>query len=145
MNLLQYEPWNILSELNTLLEPNAKRLKAGEANTDSRWAPAVDIREEAKQFIVTADLPGVDSDQIEISTENNVLTIRGTREITREKETDAWHRVERVRGEFYRRFALPDTADCEHIKAKSKQGVLEIIIPKHSSTQPRKVKVESAD
>ena len=108
------------------------------------WAPAVDIKEESDGFLVIADLPGMKKEDINIALDKNILTIQGERKLERKEEQEGYSRMERVQGQFYRRFSLPQTADEEHISAKYKQGVLEISIPKKpESTQKRiDIKVE---
>ncbi|MNC94091.1 Spore protein SP21 [compost metagenome] len=75
--------------------------------------------------------------------EQGVLTIKGERKSDKEEVHEGYTRVERVRGTFYRRFSLPDSADYEHIEAQGKNGVLEIVLPKQEKVQPRKVPVKS--
>jgi HSP20 family protein len=108
----------------------------------SEWTPAVDIQETDSQFLIQADIPGVDPKDIEVHMENGQLTIRGERESERKEEKEGYKRVERVSGSFYRRFTLPDTADAEKIAAKSKNGVLEITIPKKAAEQPRRISID---
>jgi HSP20 family protein len=74
----------------------------------SHWAPAVDIKEESTRFVLFADIPGVDPKNIEISMENGILTIKGERETMRTEDGEGYTRIERSKGSFYRRFALPD-------------------------------------
>ncbi|OJA00698.1 heat-shock protein Hsp20 [Rickettsiella grylli] len=109
----------------------------------SHWAPAVDIKEEPTCFLLFADIPGVDPKDIEISMENGILTIKGERVATHTEEKKGYTRVERSQGCFYRRFALPDTADADKITAEGKQGVLKIIIPKREKAAAKKIKVEA--
>lgn len=144
-NIVTYEPLNFVNELNTLMENIWQRSVTGDETkiATCRWIPAVDIREEPDQFILQADLPGVDVKNIDISMENNVLTVKGKREELKKEEKSNYYRVERTRGEFYRRFTLPDTADGDRINAKSKQGVLEIIIPKKQKSDVRKINIET--
>ena len=108
----------------------------------SEWAPRVDIREEDKRFVIEADIPGVDPKAIEINMDKGVLSIRGERKSERKVEDGNYTRVERSRGVFHRRFALPDSADPQGISAKGKHGVLEISIPKRPETTPRKIDIE---
>ncbi len=148
MSLLRYQPWDAFSqvrdEMNRLLQS-----QLGEQDSDnsrvvtSHWAPAVDIKEEQTRFVIYADLPGVKVEDIEITMDKGVLTVRGERKLEKEEEPSAYRRVERARGTFYRRFSLPDTADAERIQAKSRDGVLEIVIPKQEKSQPRKISVQS--
>jgi HSP20 family protein len=104
----------------------------------------VDIKEEDNRFLIRADVPGVAAEAIEITMDGGTLSLQGRRETTSEEEKDGLRRVERVSGRFYRRFALPDTADAEGIKADCKDGVLEISIPKQAKSQPRRIQITSA-
>lgn len=108
----------------------------------SEWAPRVDIREEAKRFVIEADVPGVDPKSIEINMDKGVLSIRGERKTGATAEDSKFSRVERAHGVFHRRFALPDSADAEGIRASGKFGVLEIEIPKRPETTPRKIAID---
>ncbi len=109
----------------------------------SSWTPAVDIKELENEFIISADIPGVNPKDIEIQLEDGVLSIKGERHTNSVDEKDAYKRVERSNGQFYRRFSLPESADAEKIKAKSNNGVLELTIPKTEKVKPRKITVDS--
>lgn len=148
MNMVRYEPWSLLnqlhSEIDQLFTPQRRRLGEDNANVaTSDWAPAVDIKEEADRFVIHADIPGVDPKDIDVHMENGILTIKGERQSETKEEREGYKRVERVRGSFYRRFSLPDTANAEAISAKSQHGVLELVIPKQQKLQPRRIQVES--
>lgn len=146
MNVVRYEPWTLFTSLNRDLD----RLftiqldaedKTGVATRD--WVPAIDIREEDGQFVLHADLPGVDAKDIEITMEKSVLTISGRRQSEARAEKNGYRRAERASGEFYRSFTLPDTADSQAIKAKSGNGVLEVVIPKQAAVLPRRINIET--
>lgn len=107
----------------------------------SQWQPRVDIREEARRFVIAADIPGVDPKDIEIHMDKGVLTLKGERNAETRSEDGKFTRVERTHGSFYRRFALPDTADAEQISASGKHGVLEIVIPKKAEAAPRRIAI----
>jgi len=147
MAVVRYEPWPLFnqlqSEINRLFESRAGG-GAEDSSTvvTSHWMPTVDIREDADRFVLFADIPGVDTKDIEITMENGVLTIRGERKLESEEERQGYKRMERARGTFYRRFSLPDSADPERVSARGKNGVLEVTIPKHERVQPRKIAVE---
>jgi len=119
----------------------------GEQETDSssvvtsQWVPRVDIKEEANRFVIFADLPGVDPSTIEIDMDKGVLSIKGERK-TDAAEGERWSRNERAHGVFYRRFALPDSANPDGIEASGKHGVLEISIPKRPEASPRRINVQ---
>lgn len=145
MALVRYEPWSMLNQLRQEMDRMFEsRPDADHGNiATSDWAPAVDIKEEAGQFIIKADIPGVDPKDIEVHMENGVITIKGERESENKEEREGYKRIERSRGSFYRRFGLPDTADADKISATSHHGVLEISIPKKARTEPRKITVKS--
>ena len=138
--ITRYEPYNLL---NKFLEQTFRPLTNSDTSNieTSQWMPAVDIKETKKQFVIEADLPGVDKKNVNISMENNTLTIQGSREEEKKEEDQHYYRTERVRGSFYRRFTLPDTADSEKIAAKMVKGILEITIPKKEIAQPRSIKI----
>jgi len=150
MALSRYDPLRTLSqlqsEMNRLFD---HRLEGEESATPSAavasdWSPPVDVAEDTDQYMITADVPGVDPDSIEVTLENGILTLRGERQPEQsEEELAKYKRMERVRGTFYRRFTLPDTADSEKVQARCRNGVLAISIPKQERVQPRKIEVES--
>ena len=144
MNLMYYRPWLLVnrwpSELEQIFSGNYGTSEA--AVTDrAALTPAVDIQEENDRFVVRADMPGVAGKDIEVSAEDGTLTIRGTR-LTQDRVNDAgFEHVERVAGTFLRRFALPEAAQAEEIKARYTDGVLEIAIPKQLRVEPKRITV----
>lgn len=108
----------------------------------SQWTPRVDICEEDARFLISADIPGVDPKDIEVHMDKGILSIRGERKSESKDEQGRFTRVERSHGVFYRRFALPDSADPENISAQGKHGVLEITIPKRPETTPRRIAID---
>jgi HSP20 family protein len=145
MTLVTYEPWSLVNRLHRQLDQAFNKTAAVESAASVAWVPRVDVREEAERFVVLADVPGVESKDIDITAENGVLTIRGERRVEK-KATDqnGYERVERTSGSFLRRFTLPESANTETITAKQTNGVLEISIPKHPQVQPRRITVEAA-
>lgn len=109
----------------------------------SQWIPRVDIKEEADRFVLYADIPGVDPEDIEVQMDRGMLTIKGERRIEDKLETESFSRIERRHGSFHRRFALPDSADPGGISASNHNGVLQIVIPKRPETTPRRIQVGS--
>lgn len=105
------------------------------------WSPAVDIQEKNDKYIVTADLPGIEKENIHLSLENNVLTIRGERHYEKAEKQEGFAFRERAEGRFYRRFTLPEATDESKVKAKYKKGVLEIVIPKRQNTKAKSIEV----
>lgn len=109
----------------------------------SQWVPLVDIKEEGDRFVLYADLPGVDPQDIEVQMDKGMLTIKGERQSEAIAESERFSRVERRHGSFHRRFALPDSADPDGITASGHNGVLQIVIPKRPETTPRRIQVGS--
>ncbi len=147
MSLIHYEPWNRFNtfhnEINKLFDyPLSTVRRNGKQVATGDWTPAVDIKEEDNQFVLYIDVPGVEAKDIDITTENGVLQIKGQRYAQTKEERTGYKRIERTRGSFQRSFTLPDTADTDSISARNKNGVLEIMIPKHAQVQARKITVE---
>ena len=111
---------------------------------ENEWLPAVDIKEEDGRFLVRADLPGMDSKDIDVSLKDGLLSISGKRESEVKDEKDGYRRIECAYGEFKRQFALPDTADADKVTAKYDKGVLEIVIGKSETRKPRRIAVKPA-
>lgn len=107
----------------------------------AQWAPRVDVKEEAERFVIYADLPGVDPQEIEIQMDKGILSIKGERKSESASDAERFSRIERRYGSFHRRFALPDSADPDGIVANGRNGVLEIVIPKKPETTPRRIQV----
>ena len=140
MVLARYEarnPWSQFhQELNRMMGENSNIVTAD-------WVPVVDIREDKDRFVLHADIPGVAREDIDITMEDGVLSIRGERKLEEAGEDGQYKRVERAHGTFYRRFSLPDTADPDAINARCDKGVLEVVIPKREQVKPRRIEVGS--
>jgi len=148
MTVVRYQPWNLgkatQGDLRSAFERFFGDEDADQSNVvTSQWAPRVDIKEEANRFVIQADIPGVEPKDIEIHMEKGILSIKGERKQETKQENDKFTRVERSHGLFYRRFALPDSANPDAISASGKHGVLEIVIPKKAETTPRRITINS--
>ena len=145
--LVRHDPWSLVNrlhgDLDRLLQTRTHATPDAEGDAAvTDWVPAVDIKEEAERFVIHADVPGVKADDIEITMEDGVLTLRGTRDTEAREDDNGFRRIERVRGRFFRRFTLPDTADAEAIEASFTDGVLAVVIPKLPQVQPRRITVK---
>lgn len=148
MTLMRYKPWSTFNQFQNELNKLFDRRLGSDDNSmveTSHWMPLVDIKEEANRFVLYADIPGVDPKNIEITMENGVLSIKGERTDEVKEEQEGYSRIERTKGVFYRRFALPDTADPDNITAHGKHGVLEISLPKREKAKTRKIEVVSKE
>jgi HSP20 family protein len=140
MTIVRYDPWAFVGRLQ-------RQLDQAFGDTDAAsisWIPHVDVREQAERFVVTADLPGVEGKDIEITADKGVLTVRGERRAEKKASGESYERVERASGSFLRRFTLPESVDAEAIKATHANGVLELSIPKRPQEQPRRISVQAA-
>lgn len=144
MSLLRHNPWSLFDQLQHEMNRSSGYPAKTEDNGDvvtSDWAPAVDIKEEDKQFVLIADIPGVAPKDIDIHMENGILTIKGERDTEKKTEREGFKRIEREHGVFYRRFTMPEGVNADAIDAKTDNGVLTITIPKQEQVQARKIKV----
>ncbi len=111
------------------------------------WVPAVDVVEQKDSYVLYAELPGVDASQVDISFEQNVLTLRGTKRAAIDAAKQGELRVyaaERVHGAFERSFKLPQFVDGDRISADFTNGLLTITVPKAQAAQPRKITIQNA-
>jgi HSP20 family protein len=126
-------------EMNRMFAMNASQDDVAANSSD--WVPAVDIIEDEKSYTIHADVPGVKPEEVEVEIENGVLIMKGERQETKKDEKEGYKRIERVSGNFYRRFTLPKTVNADDIKAKTQHGVLEVIIPKQAKPEPKRIQV----
>jgi HSP20 family protein len=118
--------------------------RSGEESSLTAWAPAVDIYETEHELVVKADLPEVDSKDLDIRVENNILTIRGERKFEKNVNQENYLRVERAYGSFARSFTLANTVNSDAIKADYQNGVLILTIPKKEEAKPKQIKINVA-
>jgi len=147
MAMTRYEPWSVVSQLQNEINRVFGNLNdADSSSATAEWAPAVDVLEYSDRFQLLLDVPGVEPKEVEITLDNGVLSISGTRNeektvASKGTEQAQQQRIERRMGRFYRRFILPDTVDADHVNASGRNGVLEIVIPKQPKAQPRRIAV----
>ena len=105
------------------------------------WAPACDIFETADEIVVKAELPGVKKEDVKLTIENNVLSLRGETKFEAETKKENYHRVERSYGEFCRSFTLPSGIDTKNVNAEFKDGLLRVKLPKSEEAKPKAIEV----
>ncbi len=103
--------------------------------------PAVDIFDNQKEIVVKADLPGLKKEEINVSVEDNILSIRAEKKEEKEIKKDKYYRTERFWGSFVRNLELPNNVDAQKIDANYKDGVLEIKLPKIEGEKPKQISV----
>ncbi len=142
------ESWNPFKEFQLMAEkfsPLFDEMFPFEKNKESSlsdWVPAMDIYESDDAIKISAELPGLDKKDVEITVNNNVLTIKGEKKIDKEIKKENYYRCERSYGTFVRSFTIADYVDPENIKAQFKNGVLEITIPKKEHAKPKEITIE---
>lgn len=129
----------VADQFNRLL---SERLFGGPENAG--WAPRVNVEETKDHLVLTAELPGLRPEDVEIEVENNILTLRGRKEETREeKEEPRYHVWERRYGTFQRSFSLPRTVSSDNIGATFEHGVLRVEMPKAAEAKGRKIEIRA--
>lgn len=146
MGLMKWDPFNDLLSLqermNRLFEESLGRATGGEQGaTVTSWSPAVDILEEKDEIILRAELPGIALEDVDLQIKDDVLVLRGERQFEQEAKKENYHRVERAYGAFSRSFKLPSIVDRDKIKAKLKDGILEVVLPKTRKIEPRSIPI----
>ena len=106
------------------------------------WAPAVDIRETDDEVTLFVDLPGMKKDDVDLTLENNLLTISGERKFESEETNDSYHRIERSYGSFTRSFTLNQNVQTDKVEANFKDGVLIVTLPKQEQAKPRRISIK---
>lgn len=136
------ELWNVQREINRLFDGF---LQGGAKDEDfglSLWTPAVDIAEQEDDYVVKVELPGMSKDDVKITLESNILTIRGEKKQEKDLKEENYHRIERSYGSFQRSFTLPTTVKSDKIDASYKDGILTITLPKMEEAKPKQIEVK---
>ncbi len=134
MYLTQYDPlFNLAHKLWDPVFP---------PGTEHHLTPAADVIEKNGEWVFRVDLPGIERDDIDIRVDGDHLVVSGKRHEHTEEKKDGYTYIERVDGLFERRFVLPETAHCDKVNAKTKDGVLEIHVEKQPEVKPRRIAVE---
>lgn len=146
MNLVKWDPFRELesmqARLNQLFGDRPLPMPNGDLLGD--WAPAVDIQETEKEYVVKADLPEVRKEDVKVELENGVLSVEGERKQEKEEKGKKFHKIERSYGHFVRRFALPVEVDAPKVFADFKDGVLNVHLPKSVTAKPQAIDIKVA-
>ncbi len=145
MRVIKWEPFRDVDDVFDRFMADALRRwprAQAEARAAHDWAPAADVSETDGEYLIKADLPAVRKEDVSITVQDGVLTLSGERRQEKHAEDEKLHRIERSYGSFMRRFALPENADEQGIRAESRDGVILIHIPKHKVVQPQPRQIE---
>ena len=144
MNLRVWSPFQNLErlqrEVNRIFDHSLTQNEGSELQAD--WSPRVDIYEDPERFLFKVELPGFKANEVQISLENNLLTLTGERKLENEEKKQNYIKVERFYGTFRRSFQLPNTIDAAKINAEMKEGLLQLSLPKRVEVQPKQIKIE---
>jgi HSP20 family protein len=110
----------------------------------ANWVPAIEMKEANGNLVVTAELPGINKEDVNVEVSERTLTIQGERKTEKKEEKEGLYRSERSYGRFYRSILLPDTAKTDQIKAEMHDGVLELKVPLTESKRARQIPVSAA-
>ena len=139
MKLVKYNPTRDMVTFSNVFDRFFDNF--GYYESDVVWKPIVDLAENEDGYEVYAELPGLKKDEINISLKENVLTLTGEKKHEDESKKKNYHRIERRYGKFERSFHIPKNIKSEEIKAKFKNGVLTISIPKAEEAKPKEISV----
>ena len=139
MNITRWDPFSDMEEIMKQYNRSLAKHPSHEGMLRADWAPAVDITENDKEFLIKAELPEVKKEDINIDVNNGILTLSGER--YSETRDEKKHRIERSYGSFSRSFSLPDNVNESGISAESKDGMLYLHLPKTEAEKPKKIKV----
>lgn len=109
---------------------------------ESPWVPAFDITENEKEYVVTAEMPGVDAKELDVTFTDGILTVKGEKKQEKEDKGENFHRIERRYGSFHRSFRIPGEVKSNKIDANVKDGVLKLTLPKAEESKPTKIEVK---
>ena len=133
---------NLQERLNRMFGENFASIGSQESLAAGAFVPPVDVYEDEQSIRVKMEVPGIEEKDIDIRLENNLLTVRGKREMEKETKEENFHRIERSYGSFSRSFTLPNTVNPEDVKANYAKGVLTITLAKRAEARPKQIKVE---
>lgn len=136
-----FDSFNMQREVNWMFD-NFFRGVDEPSLLSGTWMPAVDVAEENDEYIIKIELPGVSKDDVKITLESNILTVRGEKKAEKETNEKNYHRMERSYGSFQRSFTLPTTVKNEKISAEYKDGILTVTLPKAEESKPKQVEVK---
>jgi HSP20 family protein len=140
MRVIHWEPFRDIDEVFDRFFADTLRRQArpaGQAQTGRDWAPVADVTESESEYLIKAELPEVRKEDLSLTVQDGVLTLCGERKQEKRAEGEKTHRIERFYGTFARRFALPENADEQAIRAESRDGLILIHIPKQKAVQPQ--------
>jgi HSP20 family protein len=138
MSLMRWDPFADVEAMFHRMMPRWQRLALeNDGNRKLEWAPSADISETDKEYVIRAELPAVRKEDVQVTLEGGVITIKGERKQQKDDKNEKYHRIESFYGSFERSFSLPDNVNADAVKCESKDGVLTVHLPKTESQKPK--------
>ncbi len=145
MNLIKWDPFRELEDvsnrLNRVFGRPLSRVEPNEMFTVADWTPSADISETDTAYLIKAEIPGVNKEDVKVTIQDGMLTIQGERKMEKEEKDKKFHRIERSYGSFMRSFRVPDDADESGVKAEFKDGMLNVTLNKTEKPKPKSINV----
>ncbi len=145
MTLVTWSPLREFEDFFSRYNRLSRGLLTGNGNGDrgvADWRPAADISETGKEYLIKAELPAVAKKDVEVTVEDGVITIKGERRVEKSDEEEKRHRIETFYGSFSRSFSLPADVDETAIRAESKDGILQVHLPKTEVQKPTVIDIK---
>ena len=148
MSLIRWDPFGDVDTLFDRMLPGSlaswPRMAMEGNGRKLDWAPSADISETDKEYVIRAELPAVKKEDVQVTLDEGMITIKGERKQQKEDKNEKFHRVETFYGTFERRFSLPDNVNADAVRCESKDGILTVHIPKAevSKQKPKQITVQ---
>jgi HSP20 family protein len=149
MNIVKWDPFVELEDVSKHLNRIFGRFPArAEADREvlamADWAPTVDITETDSAYMIKGEIPGVNKEDVKVTIEDGMITMRGERKQEKEEKNKKFHRIERSYGSFLRSFRVPDDVDENAVKAEFKDGMINVTLPKSGKSKAKSINVSIA-
>ncbi|MBN1352018.1 Hsp20/alpha crystallin family protein [candidate division KSB1 bacterium] len=144
MAIVKWHPWRELDSMRQSMDSVFDRFSGVQRDTtwgSGTWQPAVDLVENDNEFVLTAELPGLEKKDISLNIVNNVVTLKGEKNISKEVKEDKYYRLERSSGSFQRSFSLPKGVQTARVSAEFKEGILKVVLPKMEEVKPKAIPI----
>ena len=147
MNMVRWDPFRELEDMSTRLSrmvgmPPPRVTPETDGGFFADWAPAMDVEETDKEYLIKTDLPAVKKEDVKVGIDDGILSVEGERKQEKEEKGRKFHRVERAYGKFVRRMSVPTDVDATKVAAEFKDGVLNVHLPKSATATPKMIDVK---
>jgi len=144
MAVVKWDPFREMEEMMDrwyTASPVKSLLRRNDSLMMSDWMPSIDVKENKEAFMIKAELPGVEKENVSVTYEDGVLTIKGEKKVEKEEKDDKTHHVECSYGSFMRSFTLPGEIKADKIEASYKDGILKLRIPKSEESRKKQMDI----